>query len=97
MAVVFLPTALRKYIGGATSVEVPGATLRQVIDRLEADYPGLREHLVDPELEGRVMRTISAIVDGEPIDLGLRTTVDENSEIHFIPAIAGGWSAGEAP
>jgi molybdopterin converting factor small subunit len=90
VAVVFLPTPLRKYVGGATSVQVPGATLRQVIEALEVTYPGLREQLVDPELEGRVIRSLSAIVDGEPIDLGLRTTVDENSEIHFIPAIAGG-------
>ena len=90
MAIVFLPTALRKYVGGAASVQAAGATLRQVIEALEADYPGLRERLIDPELEGRVIRSISAIVDGEPIDLGLRTTVDEHSEIHFIPAIAGG-------
>ena len=32
VAVVFLPTALRKYVGGATSVQAVGATLRQVIE-----------------------------------------------------------------
>ena len=35
MAVVYLPTALRKYIGGEVSVAVPGGTLREVIRNLE--------------------------------------------------------------
>ena len=90
MAVVFLPTPLRKYIQGRQSVEVPGATLREIIDNLDAECPGIRDQLVDPELEGRVSRIYSTIVDGEAIDLGLRTTVGVRSEVHFIPAIAGG-------
>ena len=90
MAVVFLPTPLRRDIGGQQSVEVPGASLRDIIDQLNAVSPGLREKLIDPELEGRVNRSYSAIVDGEAADLGLRTAVRPDSEVHFIPAIAGG-------
>ena len=90
MAVVFLPTPLRKFIGGAPSVEAAGTTLRAIIDDLNAHYPGLKELLIDPELENRVIRSMSAIIDGEATDMGLRTTVEENSEVHFIPAIAGG-------
>ena len=90
MAVVFLPTPLRKRFDGQQSVEVPGSTLRQIIEALDARSPGVRELLVDPELEGRVNRSYSAIVDGEAADLGLRTAVRDDSEVHFIPAIAGG-------
>lgn len=90
MAVVFLPTPLRKRFDGRQSIDVPGGTLRQIIEELERRSPGVRELLVDPELEGRVNRSYSAIVDGEASDLGLRTTVREDSEVHFVPAIAGG-------
>ena len=90
MAVVFLPTPLRKDVGGRQSVDVPGANLRDIIDGLEAISPGLRNKLIDPELEGRVNRSYSAIIDGEAANLGLRTAVQPDSEVHFIPAIAGG-------
>jgi hypothetical protein len=90
LAVVFLPTPLRKRFEGRQSVDVPGGTLREIVEGLERLSPGVRELLVDPELEGRVNRSYSAIVDGEAADLGLRTTVGKDSEVHFIPAIAGG-------
>ena len=90
MAVVFMPTPLRRYIGGVACVEVPGATLRQLINNLEARHPGLREHLLHPEDSDRLMMGLAAIVDGEPTNMGLLTTLDEQSEVHFLPAIAGG-------
>ena len=90
MATVFLPMPIRRRIGGEASLVVEGATLRQIINNLEERIPGIREELIDPELDDRVIRSISAIIDGEAADMGLRTTVGENSEVHFIPAIAGG-------
>jgi molybdopterin converting factor small subunit len=81
---------LRKFIDGRPSTPAKGTTLRQIIDDLDATYPGIKELLIDPELESRVIRSMSAIIDGEMADLGLRTEVGENSEVHFIPAIAGG-------
>jgi molybdopterin converting factor small subunit len=90
MATVFLPMAIRRRIGGEPSLQVAGATLRQIINNLEERFPGIREELIDPELDDRVIRSISAIIDGEAADMGLRTTVGENAEVHFLPAIAGG-------
>jgi molybdopterin converting factor small subunit len=90
VAIVFLPMPIRRRIGGEPSLVVEGATLRQIINSLEELIPGIREELIDPELDDRVTRSISAIIDGEAADMGLRTTVGENSEVHFIPAIAGG-------
>ena len=90
MATVFLPMPLRRRIGGEVSLVVEGVTLRQIINNLEERFPGIREELIDPELDDRVIRSISAIIDGEAADMGLRTTVGESSEVHFLPAIAGG-------
>jgi molybdopterin converting factor small subunit len=93
MAVVFIPTPLRKYAGGQTSVTVPGATLRELMRNLEERFPGLRERLISPEDEERIIPGLTAIVDGEPINMGLRTKLDEQTEVHFLPAIAGGADA----
>ena len=90
MAVVFIPTPLRKYADGQASVSVPGATLRELVSNLEERFPGLRERLINPEDEERIIPGLTAIVDGEPINMGLRTKLDEQTEVHFLPAIAGG-------
>jgi molybdopterin converting factor small subunit len=90
MATIFLPMPIRRRIGVEPSLQVRGETLRQIINNLEERFPGIREELIDPELDDRVIRSISAIIDGEAADMGLRTTVGENAEVHFLPAIAGG-------
>ena len=90
MPIVFVPTPLRPLAGGQHEVRVDGANLRQVIDALEERYPGMRERLVDEEEPDRVMLGMAAFVDGETAHLGLRTPVQPDSEVHFLPAISGG-------
>ncbi len=87
MATVFVPFAMRKITGGVTEVRVPGATLREVIDNLEELYPGTRERIVE---DGAIKPGISAVVGENPTREGLRAKVGEDTEVHFIPAIAGG-------
>ena len=88
MAVVFVPSLLRKYTDGAEQVTVPGATLRQLIRNLEEAYPGMRQNLLDDS--GQLQAGIAVAIDGETNHLGLLEPISENSEIHFIPAIGGG-------
>jgi len=88
VAVVWVPSLLRHLTGGADQVQVSGTNLRQVIESLEARYPGLEEQLVDDD--GRINRTMAVAIDGSTTDLGLLAPVGENSEIHFIPAVQGG-------
>ena len=90
MATVFVSIPLRRYTGGESSMEVPGATLRALIRNLEGRYPGITGSLVNPEDADRLMPGLAAIVDGEPTNMGLLTPLDERSEVHFIPAISGG-------
>ncbi len=71
-------------------MEVPGATLRALVRNLNERYPGIVESLVNPEDGDRLMPGLAAIVDGEPTNMGLLTPLDEQSEVHFIPAISGG-------
>jgi molybdopterin synthase sulfur carrier subunit len=90
MPVVYIPAMLRDLANGESSVEVEGATVRQVIDNLEQVCPGIRERLVDQD---RLRSNISVAIDDEITPLGLRGRVSPSSEVHFIVAIKGGCRA----
>ena len=87
MAIVFIPSLMQRLSDGQHSVEIEGATVRQIINNLDAQYPGFKDRLVE---DGRVKGNISVAVDGEITPLGMLEKVGENSEVHFLPAIAGG-------
>jgi sulfur-carrier protein len=87
MPVVWIPSLLRPLTQGQETVRVPGATLREVIDQLDARYPGIRVRLCD----GDELRPGVAVAIGTQVArLGLAEVVDEESEVHFVPAISGG-------
>ncbi len=87
MARVFVPYALRKYADGAEEVDMPADTLGELIDNLEAAYPGMKQRLVE---DNRIKPSISVAIDGEVTPMGMLEKVGENSEVHFVPAIGGG-------
>jgi len=87
MATVHIPAPMRSLTGGEVRVSVPGGTLREVIDALEAAHPGLRERLVQGE---KVRPGLAVWIDGDLPLGGLGAKVREDSEVYFAPAIAGG-------
>ncbi len=88
MATVWIPSLLQPLTGGQEKVQVDGANLRQVIDALDSRYPGLKERLLfDVD---RLRPEIAAAIDGDTEHLGLLEPVRPETEIHFVPAIAGG-------
>ncbi len=89
MPEVWIPPKLQQLTGGKQQIQVEGSTVRQVINSLERQYPGVKEFLTD-ETEEDLTPGIAVIVDGETSQLGMLQKVQENSEIHFLPAIAGG-------
>jgi sulfur-carrier protein len=90
MATVYIPPMLQSLSGGATQVTIEATTVRQVVERLEALYPGMVEALVE---DGDLKPHIAVAVDGEASVLGLVERVGEDSEVHFIPALGGGSGA----
>ena len=78
---------MRNLSGGRHRVEVEGATVRQVIESLDKQFPGMKERLME---NGSLMPGISVIVDGQQSQLGLLERLEEASEVHFLPAIGGG-------
>ena len=87
MATVFIPFAMRKIAEGASSVDVPGGNLREVIDNLEALYPGMKERIVEND---SLKPGLAAVVGEQPTREGLRAKVEADAEVHFLPHIAGG-------
>jgi molybdopterin synthase sulfur carrier subunit len=84
---VFIPPKLRSLTNNLTEVEVTGTNVRQVIDALDAKYPGIRSRLC----EGDELKPGLTVAIGRRMGtLGLLEKVDENSEVHFLPAIGGG-------
>lgn len=78
---------MRSLTGGKSQVEVEGSTVRELVDVLEARYPGVADRIVE---EGRIRPGLSVAVDGTVGNKGLREPVGPNSEVHFVPAMTGG-------
>jgi len=78
---------MRDLTGSRETVTVAGATVRQLLESLDGLYPGLKARLCD---ENGLRPGIAVAVDTQVARLGLLQPVGENSEIHFLPAIAGG-------
>lgn len=87
MARVFLQPQLRELAEGAAEVVVEGRTLRQVIAALDRRHPGMAARLV---LNDQIAPGIAVSVDGVVTARGLLAKVNDDSEIHFLPAIGGG-------
>ena len=87
MAVVWIPPPLRDVTGGRETVTAAGATVRQVIAAVDRQYPGFKDRVCD----GDGLRPgIAVAVDTQVARLGLLQPVGETSEVHFLPALAGG-------
>ena len=72
---------------GKHRVEISGTTVRQIVDNLDAAFPGMKERLVE---NNQIKLNISVAVDGEVSPIGMLEKVGESSEVHFLPAIGGG-------
>ncbi len=87
MPIIWIPPSLRDLTGGREQVTVPGASVREAIAALDERYPGVQERLLHA---GRLRPGISVAVDGVVTQQRLRCPLNDNSEVHFLPALSGG-------
>ncbi|MEO3814664.1 MoaD/ThiS family protein [Sphaerisporangium sp. B11E5] len=87
---VRIPTILRTYTDGASEVNGEGATLREVLQKLDADFPGIGARILDET--GKIRRFVNVYVGEEDVRFadGLDTVTPEGAHISVIPAVAGG-------
>ena len=87
MAKIFIPTMLQSLTAGVKQVDLDARNVRQIIERLEELYPGMKDRLVE---DGEIRSNLAIAIDGDVAIMGMLEKVDENSEVHFVPAIGGG-------
>jgi molybdopterin synthase sulfur carrier subunit len=80
---------MQTFTGGRERVRVSGSTVRQLVNNLEQEFPGIKAVLYDEE-EDNIMPGVAVIIDGETSQLGILEKVNEDSEVHFLPALGGG-------
>ena len=68
-------------------VQSETTTLGEMVDDLDARWPGMRDRLLEPGPQFR--EHINVFVDGER-ERSLATPLTSASVVHVIPAVAGG-------
>lgn len=88
---VRIPTPLQRLTGGKGDVSASGATVKDVIDQLESNYPGFKEKLYSED--GELRRFINIYINEEDIRFldSDSSSVKDGDTISIIPAIAGGY------
>ncbi|RME82181.1 MAG: MoaD/ThiS family protein [Zetaproteobacteria bacterium] len=87
---VRIPTPLRRLTGGKDVVEVEASTIGEMLDALEAAYPGIKERICDER--GELRRFVNVYLNDEDVRFmqGKDTPVKDGDEVSIVPAIAGG-------
>jgi len=91
MPSVRIPTPLRKLTSDKDEITINAANIAELIDQMEAQYPGIKNRLCDES--GNVRRFINLYVNNEDIRFlsGKETALKEGDIVSIIPAIAGGF------
>jgi molybdopterin synthase sulfur carrier subunit len=86
---VHVPGLLRTFSGGKARLVVSADTVRDAIDAMDRDHPGLRAELLD---ERGLRRFVSIFLRHEDIRSldGLETQLRDGDELELVPALAGG-------
>ena len=87
---VRIPTPLQKITQNKSEVKCQGSNIKELIDDLEQNFPGIKERLCDEK--GNVRRFINIYVNEEDVRFLKQdqTSLKDGDEVSIIPAIAGG-------
>jgi molybdopterin converting factor small subunit len=96
MAIVIIPTPLRKFTNNTAKLNVQANTISEMLEKLTVDFPDIKKHLLDAN--GKVPSFINIFVDDDDIRnlQSEQTVVKENTTVSIVPAIAGGSSTHHA-
>jgi MoaD family protein len=71
-------------------VNSDAATLAEAVDKLEMDFPGIKERIVDEQ--GEIRRFVNIYINGEDVRFldNINTALKQGDEVSIVPAVAGG-------
>jgi len=84
---VFIPPTMRSLTHGREIIDASGANVREALEDIENQFPGIMDRLCQ---DGSIRPDVSLVVGGGISTLGLLQPVEQDTEIHFLPAISGG-------
>ncbi len=87
---VSFPVALRAKVGNRDTVMAAGHTVREIIDALDHDFPGVRFNLCHET--GELRPFVNIFLNRENIRYlqGLDTPVHNGAMLHILQSVAGG-------
>lgn len=87
---VMIPTPLRQYTERKDAVEIEASSVADALQRLTAQFDGLRKHLYNDE--GKLRSFVNIYLNDEDIRYLQKdqTPVNPNDVISIVPSIAGG-------
>ncbi len=88
--VVRIPTPLRRMTNGEAKVEMDSSNMGELVEKLDATYPGFKDRLIDEN--GELRYFVNLYLNGEDVRFleGLATSVNSGDEVSIVPAVAGG-------
>ncbi len=89
MAQIYLTDHLSRFID-ARSFEVPGATLREILNNAFLKHPALQSYIVDDQ--GQLRKHVTVFIDNIPLSdrATLSDAITPSSEIYIMQALSGG-------
>ena len=84
-----LPPILQEFSGGVETLEVNGRTVNECLEKLEMQFPGMRESLLDRQ--GKLLSVFGIYLNSDglyPVELD--TPVHDGDEIVILNFLMGG-------
>ena len=90
MPKLYIPTPMRRFTNGQSSLQLEGETVAELLDALAAQHSAIKDQLYDDQ--GDLKRHIALFVNDTDIRSlsGVSTTLAARDEVYIVPAIAGG-------
>lgn len=90
MATIIIPTPLRKFTNNSSRLELKADSIHGAVQELTLNFPDLKKHLLDEH--GNLRSFINIFVGSDDIRTLQReqTTLQPDSIVSIVPAIAGG-------
>ena len=87
---VRIPTPLQKITQNKAEIKSQGSNIKELIDDLERNFPGIKDRICDEK--GKIRRFINIYVNEEDVRFLQQdqTSLKDGDEVSIIPAIAGG-------
>ena len=90
MATVIIPTPLRKFTNNIAKLDIRADTIEKTVSELALNFPDLEKHLLDEK--GNIRSFINIFVGNDDIRnlQKEKTSVQDDTVVSIVPAIAGG-------